>query len=89
MSRDFWTRLEGLVASHPTVFAQVRGAGLMLGLKCVMPNGDVQTAFREQGLLTVGAADNVVRLLPPLTIGDAEVSEAMGMMEKAARKLAG
>ncbi|WP_086465993.1 aspartate aminotransferase family protein [Oceanibaculum nanhaiense] len=89
VGRDFWTRLEGLVASHPTVFAQVRGAGLMLGLKCVMPNGDVQTAFREQGLLTVGAADNVVRLLPPLTIGDAEVSEAMGMMEKAARKLAG
>jgi acetylornithine/N-succinyldiaminopimelate aminotransferase len=89
VGRDFWTRLEGLVASHPTVFAQVRGAGLMLGLKCVMPNGDVQTAFREQGLLTVGAADNVVRLLPPLTIGDAEVSAAMGMMEKAARKLAG
>ena len=89
VGRDFWTQLEGLVASHPTVFEQVRGAGLMLGLKCVMPNGDVQTAFREQGLLTVGAADNVVRLLPPLTIGDAEVSEAMGMMEKAARKLAG
>ena len=88
VGRDFWTQLEGLVASHPTVFEQVRGAGLMLGLKCVMPNGDVQTAFREQGLLTVGAADNVVRLLPPLTIGDAEVSEAMGMMEKAARKLA-
>lgn len=89
VSRGFWTRLEGLAASHSTVFEQVRGAGLMLGLKCVMPNGDVQTAFREQGLLTVGAADNVVRLLPPLTIGEPEVDEAMGMMEKAARKLAG
>lgn len=89
VGRDFWTRLEGLVASHPTVFVEVRGAGLMLGLKCAMPNGDVQTAFREQGMLTVGAADNVVRLLPPLTIGDAEVGEAMEMMEKAARKLAG
>ncbi|MBU2090378.1 MAG: aminotransferase class III-fold pyridoxal phosphate-dependent enzyme, partial [Alphaproteobacteria bacterium] len=80
-------KLEALVARHRGVFETVRGAGLMLGLKCVVPNGDVQTALRAEGLLTVGASENVVRLLPPLTIGTVEVDEAVTMMENAAQKL--
>lgn len=71
----------------PEVFKGVRGTGLMLGLECVMVNGDVVAALREQGLLTVPAGDNVVRILPPLVIGDAEIDEGLGMIEAAAAQL--
>ena len=73
----------------PTVFKGVRGTGLMLGLECVMVNGDVVVALRDQGLLTVPAGENVVRILPPLVIGDAEIDEGLGMIETAATALAG
>ncbi|MDF1721948.1 MAG: aspartate aminotransferase family protein [Minwuia sp.] len=71
----------------PQVFKGVRGTGLMLGLECVMVNGDVVAALREHGLLTVPAGDNVVRILPPLVIGDAEIDEGLGMIEAAATAL--
>lgn len=67
---------QGLAAvadEFPDVIGEIRGQGLMLGLKCVVPNTSVQAALREQKLLSVGAGDNVVRLLPPLTITDAEI----------------
>jgi acetylornithine/N-succinyldiaminopimelate aminotransferase len=69
--------LAKIVADHPALFAEVRGQGLLSGLRCVVPNGEVQTRLREHGLLTVAAGDNVVRLLPPLTIGDVEIQEAL------------
>ncbi len=59
----------------------------MIGLKCVVPNGDVVTACREAGLLTVPAADNVVRLLPPLIIDKSHVAEAAAMVDTACRTL--
>ncbi|MCI2400383.1 aspartate aminotransferase family protein [Aliiroseovarius subalbicans] len=77
-------KLEGLVASHPDVFDSVRGSGLMLGLKCKAVNMDVVNAGYGAKVLVVPAADNVVRLLPPLTISDDEISEAVSRLEKAA-----
>ena len=85
VSRLFWKRLVKLVADYPAVFEEVRGAGLMLGLKCVVNNGEMQGRLRDAGLLTVAAGDNVVRLLPPLIIGEAEIDAAMTMLEKVAR----
>ncbi len=79
--------LEGLVASHPAVFESVRGAGLMLGLKCVVANADVVAAGYAQHVLTVPAADNVVRVLPPLNISDGELSEAVKRLDAAANAL--
>ena len=76
--------LEGLVASHPEVFETVRGQGLMLGLKCKVPNTDVVKAGYDQHVLTVPGADNVIRLLPPLTISDAEIAEALARLDRAA-----
>jgi acetylornithine/N-succinyldiaminopimelate aminotransferase len=76
--------LEALVASHPTVFQAVRGQGLMLGLKCVALNADVVKAGYAEGALTVGAADNVVRLLPALNIPDADIAEALTRLDRAA-----
>ena len=73
-----------IVAENPAVYAEVRGEGLLMGLRCVVPNGEVQARLREQGLLTVAAGDNVVRLLPPLTIGDAEIQEALAAVQAVA-----
>ena len=77
-------KLEGLVAAHPDVFARVRGNGLMLGLVCKTPNTDVVKAGYGEHILTVPAADNTVRLLPPLTITDDEIAEAVARLDKAA-----
>jgi acetylornithine/N-succinyldiaminopimelate aminotransferase len=76
--------LEGLVAAHPEVFEAVRGEGLMLGLKCRIPNTEVVRAGYDARVLTVGAADNVVRLLPPLNLSEAEVDEGLRRLEAAA-----
>ena len=80
--------LEGLVASNPSVFEAVRGAGLLLGLKCRIPPADVVKAGYAQGILTVPAADNVLRLLPSLNIPDEDIAEALRRLDAAARSLA-
>ncbi len=80
----FRQKLEGLVAAHPQVFEAVRGAGLMLGLKCSAPNADVVRAGYAQQVLTVMAADNVIRLLPALNISDADLAEAVERLDRAA-----
>ena len=80
--------LEGLVASHPAIFDSVRGQGLMLGLKCRVPPTDVVKAAYAQHLLTVPAADNVLRLLPALNIPDADITEAIARLDRAATALA-
>lgn len=76
------SRLEGVVAANPRVFEEVRGTGLILGLKAVPANSEIIAALRDEGLLTVGAADNVIRILPPLIIGETEVEEAIGALER-------
>ncbi len=78
-------KLEGLIATHPTVFTEVRGAGLMLGLKCKVVNMDVVNAGYGAHVLTVPGGDNVVRLLPPLTITDEDINEAVERLDKAAQ----
>lgn len=77
-------KLEGLVAAHPDVFEEVRGSGLMLGLKCKATNSDVVAAGFAQGVLTVPAADNVVRLLPALNIPDEDIGLAAEKLDAAA-----
>jgi acetylornithine/N-succinyldiaminopimelate aminotransferase len=76
--------LESLCARHPKVFEAVRGQGLIMGLKCVAPNTDVVKAAYAQNLLTVPAADNVLRLLPALNIEDADITEALTRLDRAA-----
>ncbi|SFK03205.1 aspartate aminotransferase family protein [Celeribacter neptunius] len=83
----FRQKLEGLVADHPDVFEAVRGEGLMLGLKCKVAPADLVAKGYEQGVLTVPAADNVVRLLPALNISDDEITEAVARIDAAASAL--
>jgi acetylornithine/N-succinyldiaminopimelate aminotransferase len=76
-------KLAGIVDSHPDLVEGIRGEGLMLGIKCRVPNADVAVAARAEGLLIVPAGDNVVRMLPPLIIAEAEVDEAMSRLDAA------
>lgn len=76
--------LAELKDKHPEVIAEIRGEGLMLGLKLHTPNTDFVNEARAHGLLVVGAGDNVVRLLPPLIITEADVAEAVSRLDKAA-----
>ncbi len=81
-------KLEGLVADHPDVFDAVRGSGLMLGLKCKAANIDVVNAGYSAEVISVPAADNVIRLLPPLTLSDDEIAEAVSRLAQAADTVA-
>ena len=80
--------LASVVDEFPDVLAQVRGSGLMLGVKCVMPNATVNTALRAARLLAVPAGDNVLRFLPPLTASDDEIRIAVERVREAAASLA-
>ncbi len=81
-------KLAGLADAHADLVEGIRGEGLMLGLKCRIPNADVAAAARAEGLLLVPAGDNVVRLLPPLIVGETEVDEAMARLDAGLARLA-
>lgn len=80
-------RLAELKDRYPRIISEVRGEGLLIGLRAEIPNGDLVAALRNERLLTVAAGDNVVRLLPPLIIGDEEISQAVGMIDRACAEL--
>lgn len=80
-------KLEGLVAENPEVYESVRGQGFMLGIKCKASNTDVLTAAYAEELITVPAAENVIRLLPALTLSEGEIAEAITRLDKTARRV--
>jgi len=86
-SAVFKQKLGGLIAAHPDVFDSLRGEGLMLGLKCKCANTDMVAAGYEALVITVPAADNVIRLLPPLNITDDEIELAIERLDQAALRL--
>jgi acetylornithine/N-succinyldiaminopimelate aminotransferase len=81
-------QLNELARRYPKVIDTVRGTGLIWGLKCAKPNGDLYKKLMENGLLTVLAGDNVVRILPPLIISEAHVKEAIAILDKSCREVA-
>ncbi len=76
-------RLAELKDRHPAVIAEIRGKGLLLGIRAITPNTELVEALRAEKLLTIGAGDNVVRLLPPLIVSEAEVSDAVARIDRA------
>jgi acetylornithine/N-succinyldiaminopimelate aminotransferase len=86
-ARILWHELAKVVAEEPDVFEDVRGAGLMLGMKCRGSNMTMQDAFLAEGLLSVAAGDNVIRLVPPLVITDSDVADAVAMIRRGARRV--
>ncbi|MGA7267945.1 MAG: aspartate aminotransferase family protein [Aestuariivirga sp.] len=80
-------KLAQLKDAHPAVIEDIRGSGLMMGIKCKVPNTALQAAALDQHLLTIGAGDNVVRLLPPLVVSEADVADAVARLDRACRAL--
>ena len=80
-------RLAEIKDRYPSMIAEVRGEGLLLGLRAVIPAGELVNAIRAEKMLTVAAGDNVVRLLPPLIINEQEVAEGVARLERACARL--
>ena len=81
-------RLAELKDRHASVIAEVRGEGLLIGLRMVPPASEMVDELRAEKMITVAAGDNVVRLLPPLIIGENEISEAIARIDRACTRLA-
>jgi acetylornithine/N-succinyldiaminopimelate aminotransferase len=88
IGKELGRQLNELARRYPKVIDTVRGTGLIWGLKCAKPNGDLYKKLMENGLLTVLAGDNVVRILPPLIISEAHVKEAIAILDKSCREVA-
>jgi acetylornithine/N-succinyldiaminopimelate aminotransferase len=84
----FKQRLAEIKDRHSAVVAEVRGEGLLIGLRMVPPSSEMVDELRNEKMITVAAGDNVVRLLPPLIIGEAEVADAIARIDRACARLA-
>ncbi|WP_315740512.1 MULTISPECIES: aspartate aminotransferase family protein [unclassified Bradyrhizobium] len=82
-------KLGAVLDRHPDVISEIRGEGLLIGVKAVVPSGDLVAALRDQKLLTVGAGDNVVRFLPPLIVNESEIEQSVEMLDRACAALSG
>jgi acetylornithine/N-succinyldiaminopimelate aminotransferase len=80
-------KLASVVDRYPGIVNEVRGEGLLIGLRAVVPSGDLVNALRAEKLLTVGAGENVVRFLPPLVVSEAEIEESVRRLERACMAL--
>jgi acetylornithine/N-succinyldiaminopimelate aminotransferase len=80
-------KLAAVIDRHPKVFDEVRGFGLLTGVRCVVPNTEVAAELRKGNVLSVPAGDNALRLIPPLTVTDEEIGLAVDALEKAARNI--
>ena len=86
--RKLGDALTKIAAEFPTVFVDARGMGLLRGLKCAIPQGQVQAACVAEGLMAITAGDNVLRLAPPLVVTDSDIDQAVVMLRAAAAKCA-
>ena len=80
-------KLAYLLDQHPDIFEEIRGKGLMMGLKCKILNTDLVNAGYQKGLITVPGGDNTIRLLPPLNITNKEIDLAVTMLDECAKHL--
>jgi acetylornithine/N-succinyldiaminopimelate aminotransferase len=88
IAKLLWAKLDALVAAHPKLFAELRGAGHLLGIRCqpALVAGEFVAKLRGEGLLCLTAGDNVLRILPPLIVGESEVADGLGIIDKVARQ---
>ena len=87
VSLQFKQGLAAIVDRYPDVFSEVRGLGLLCGLKCTVPNVEVMNRLRDHNILTVVAGDNALRLLPPLTVTAEEVRLGLAGIETVAQEI--
>jgi acetylornithine/N-succinyldiaminopimelate aminotransferase len=84
----FKQRLAEIKDRYPSLIAEVRGEGLLVGLRMLVPAGELVDALRAEQMLAVGAGDNVVRLLPPLIVSEQELAEGVARLDRACARLA-
>ena len=89
MGRRFQQGLQALVEKYPTLLEEVRGMGLMLGLKLKQPSPELEAKLMDMGLLSLTTAGNIVRFLPPLNVKQSEVDEALEIIADACAELTG
>jgi acetylornithine/N-succinyldiaminopimelate aminotransferase len=88
MANLFRQRLAEMKDRHPAIIAEIRGSGLLMGIRTIVPNTDLQQALRDgEQMLTVSAGDNVLRLLPPLIVTEKDVAEAVNRIDRACTSL--
>jgi acetylornithine/N-succinyldiaminopimelate aminotransferase len=89
MSLRLKQQLAALKDEHPDKIEEVRGSGLLMGVrfKPDVQAGDVMKACTAEKFLTVGAGDNVLRIMPPLNVTEAEISEAVARLSKALKRM--
>ena len=76
VAKKLWDQLIDLAATYPNVIEEIRGSGLMIGVKCKVDSSDFRGKLLDARMLSVGAADNVIRILPPLIINNSHIDEA-------------
>ena len=87
VSLYFKQRLAEIKDRYPSLIAEMRGEGLLVGLRALIPAGQLVDALRAEKMLTVAAGDNVVRLLPPLIVSEAEIAEGIARIDRACAAL--
>jgi len=80
-------RLAELKDRHAGVIEEVRGEGLLIGMRAAVPTAQLVDALRAEKMLTVAAGENVVRLLPPLIVSEAEIDQAVDMIDRACTRI--
>jgi acetylornithine/N-succinyldiaminopimelate aminotransferase len=75
--------MEKMAADYPSVLSKVTGMGLMIGVKCEVPNVELMKELRDNKLLVGRSGDNMIRLLPPLNVSDKHVELALAIIAKA------
>jgi acetylornithine/N-succinyldiaminopimelate aminotransferase len=80
-------RLAEIKDRHAAVIAEVRGEGLLIGMRAVVPSAQLVEELRSEKLLAVGAGENVVRLLPPLVVSEEEIDLAVNMIDRACTRI--
>jgi len=83
----FKQRLAQIKDSYPSLIAEVRGEGLLVGLRATVPVAELVTALRDEKMITVPSGDNVVRLLPPLIVSEQEIAEGIQRLDRACARL--
>ena len=85
-ARLLWGKLEALVGAYPKLFVELRGSGLLLGIRCqpAVTPGDFVAKLRAEGLLCLTAGENVLRILPPLVVSEREIEDGMAILNKVA-----
>ena len=87
IAKKWWELLCDLASTYPGVIEEIRGSGLMIGIKCKTDSAKMISCLFDGGMLSVGAVGNVVRLLPPLIVEESHISEAMKILREACSKI--